>query len=406
MAVGIILYAALWQVTPAPAALAVPLLIGGILGASLAWRQAAASAVLSCGAAALLLGPPQALWFEAFYNESAYVGMLNADPFLEPHPLVTMALAALFAVLVGQLRWTPEKRRLLGWCLAATLAAACVVRVNAFSPLIPAALEMEPPDEGYHFDGQFNLKVVYLMRAGHSYYEAFALALEKNARPWNKGRPGQSIHPPLLHWVWAALPSPGAIARLSWLLAVVCLLLSYAAVARRADCLAALLAPALLMSLYEYENASWWIMFSDVWSAYAATAAVSAWLLGARGTGVALAFLSVILRPIPVILLASMLATAVIQRDRRIATASLLAMAGVVVIYLFNDRLAQAVLETNISGVIHTRIQASIPFAFATLRFGTVFLLARDVVMPVLVLCCLAAPVAVGRDGWVVTIPV
>ena len=76
--------------------------------------------------------------------------------------------------------------------------------------------------------------------------------------------------------------------------------------------------------------------------------------------------------------------------------------------YHLHDRASHAALGLDMAHMIGSRYDASVAFSFSTLLFGSVFIVARDLLLPVLAVIAVAAPFVLPRraDGLMVGIPV
>lgn len=139
----------------------------------------------------------------------------------------------------------------------------------------------EPPDEGYSIDTFYYLKIFYLMKNGANYYDAHAVAFDRDAR--RGGVPPEGVmgwRLPTLFWLWTKiLPLNGtAIEYLFVFSSVVVLVAAFFAARRFLSPAVALLSP-LFLSPYLLAGATTlWFVFVEYWGFFLGLLALTTYL--------------------------------------------------------------------------------------------------------------------------------
>lgn len=378
-----LLYAATALTLPFPLG---PSLVGLVSGALAGRRRGALTALAAC-ALGWLAGPPQWIIFDAFYWEPSYVRVLgHSDPFWG------VLLAAAVAFLAGLPAWTPAGRRRLAW----GLALACAVNLLWLCALFPvfkgglmAAFAQEPPAKSYTNDCLTHLKTVHLIKQGHDYYRATILAIEQDGRSYDN-REFHSIRPPLLMTAMAQLPNPGWIVPAARVFACAALLAAFAATARLGCPLLALVVPYLLAAWSLYPLTSPFVIFSDFWAGLMGTVGFALYVTGWRRASISLFFLAFMFRELSVLTLVLGLVLALAGRQWREAAwwGAGLGLGGVLLVW--HNYLTHTMMQIQSSTALVRRFNSDILVAFGTLRYGSVGLLGRDLLMPLLLVANVA----------------
>jgi len=376
-------------------------LVAAFLGAGLGCSQPRLqAAALAAGAwfTGMLLGPPPWVLFEAYFYEPGYLKSV-ADLSVEPAGL-------LISAGVASLPWPHRRARvaaaMLGLLVGSFLFHSFMMGVGVYQKF-----GVEPADESYYFDGLMMLKANYLMRAGHGYYEANLLAFEKDMRPFVPG-PLRSLRPPYLFWAWSVLPDPGWIVICAWLLTALAMLAVFWARRSEEDPVLALLPSVLLASWSMFVLSNPFLIFADFWGGLVMLLGLALLRRGLVGPAAALLFSACLIRefcgfPLLVLLCADALA----RRRRAFLWLSLLAAAAV--LYGIHEHYLRSVLGLHTRTTASARMQGSVTLLFGTLRFGSVYLLGRDLILPLLAaanLFCRDRIVAISALGltvpWIV----
>lgn len=130
-------------------------------------------------------------------------------------------------------------------------------------------VSQEPPDEGYSIDTFYYLKIFYLMKAGANYYNAHAIAFDRDAR--RSGVPPEGVmgwRLPTVFWLWSKiLPANGIYINYLFVLNSVLVLIGAFLLARRFLSPGAALLSPLLLSPYLLAGATTlWFIFAEYWA--------------------------------------------------------------------------------------------------------------------------------------------
>lgn len=353
---------------------AVAALVGIGLGASLPRAQACAVAAL-VWLAGMILGPPPWIFYETFFFEPSYLKKMAMD--------ASAPGGLLLAPLLAALPWPRARRVAIARVL---LAGAVVAYLTLATPLARGAygaLNAEPADKSYFFDGVMLLKAHHLMRAGHGYYEANRLAFEKDQRTYEPGYPYQSLRPPYLFWAWSLLPSPGLIATVAWLCTAWSMVAMWWARSSDEDPVLSLAAPLLLASWSIFFLTNLFMMFADYWGCLIVISGLALYRRGKVAPASALLFAACLVREfcgLPLVVL--LLLDARHRRKRALLWLGLLGAAAL--LYGVHEHFLRSVLGMHSSSTAGARLQGSATLMFATLRFGSVYILGRDFLLPLL----------------------
>lgn len=378
--VALLLHCALFGLLPWPQ-LTLPLLLGAFLGGCGAgWPVAVGVWLLTSW-----LGPPQWLWWSSPYNESQYL-IQDASPWILSGPLILLSNQG-FQLLP----WTPRARSLTGVALVLTLILLYPFKIQELSPQFTQVLAQEPAP-GYVFDGIQQLKAFHLYQKGFTYHEASKQSFVEDGRGFQEGFVGLSMRSPLLFWMLGRLPNPGWLAPCSWLLSGFCALAIYLATCKlRGDPLLSLASPALFLALQSYPQSNYWLLFQDLWATQFLILGICALVFWPNSPlalmGLALSFG---VREFNGMILVVALAVLGV-RNRKLLWTGLSLLAACLALYYYNHLEIQRVLAMQ-AAPLGNRFEFSPTFAALTARFGSIRVLSRELLMPLLFLGSLLAP--------------
>lgn len=364
--------------------LVLPVLIGLALGAGHPWGVSLAPLgwLLSC-----LLGPPQRVAMDTYYYETAYLELLNLRcPSRVQGIVLGLILSLAAAWLAKHCRWRGQRRRVAAWVLAVLCLAAFSTRPFQMARATSVRCSKEPAAKSYHFDGDHQLKALYLFQQGHNYYEANRMAFEQDGRTYEPGYPTQSLRTPLLFVIWASLPRPAFLPYFSLILALGLQAALYAALARRWDPFASLLPPLLLSPLLAYVNSTLFLLMYDYWCALAILAAALVQERWGSSRAIPVLLVALLIREFSLLPLAVLLAASAWRRRYRRIVLSLAGLTLVAIAYLIHQHYVRSVAGMTAFAPIQNRLQGSPLFALSTLYHGTIFLLGREYFMPLMLI--------------------
>jgi len=395
---GIVIYCGLFWLWPHPH-LSVPLIVGACLGASLPIRQAALVALLvlvGCN----LVAPPLWLWFPAEYNEGAYLDGLNQQFRFD---WTWRGFGVLLGVAAAHLGshsgvWTSKNRPWLGIAILALTSLFYLTRVNEISPQLLTTLDIEPANKSYSFDGIQALKFFHLYQKGMPYHEALKVALEQDSRNFQAGFKGLGARSPVLFLALKQLPSPSWVAVAGWFFSLLTGALLFKACCKVADPVLSLATPVLFLAYFGYIQTNYWIFIQDPWVSPIFLCGVCWLILFPKSWTSAFWFvLALSLREFYVIgpIVLGLLSFRK-YRNRSLACVVGFALCGA--LFTYNAQASLEVLQMP-SVPWGERFGFSPTFGFLCLRFGSILILGRDLLLPVLFCLALLAPWACRRGG-------
>ncbi|MGI5843240.1 MAG: hypothetical protein ACOX9B_03535 [Candidatus Xenobium sp.] len=320
------------------------------------------------------------------YNEASYVQILNQAPMPPLSSLfLGLVLAAATAAVSSLARWSRRDELVVGLVLTLLLCLNFVPRVQQISPELLQHLDSEPAAGTYIFDGVQLLKAYHLFRGGMSYYEAHRDAIRGDARKLNPR--ASSLRFPALFYAWSFLPAPHWIAYLAWALVLIAMLSSYLSCASRGSPAAAVVAPVLLGAWFLYASSNWWMIFADYWAGLLVLFFLCSWRANYRGLSLILLFSAAMVREFAALFLLAGASTFLMRpSQRRLGMLWIGTLVLVVVLYLLHGIGVKYTLGETVVGTFTLRLGSPSAQLATGLTFGSPVVVARDFVMPVVLL--------------------
>jgi hypothetical protein len=231
------------------------------------------------------------------------------------------------------------------------------------------------------------LRAVHRYRAGLSYYEANKDAFANDARGFSPGFPGLSLRSPFLFWIWGMLPAVSAIVPVAWLLVSLTMVTTYLAAARcGASPLEALWLPACLSAYCLYPFTNYFMLLQDLWGTLLLLSGAALFFVGPRFRFAAalLCLCGFYVREFHILFVVlAMFATS--RGDRKLLALWAAGLVSGILLYVYNSHETVRVLEMK-STALSERISWQPAFAWTCVRFGSVFIIGRDCLLPLLFL--------------------
>lgn len=387
-ALGLVLYAGTWFTWCLPPAFPTAVFVGAAVGGLLSPASAAPVFLAVWTVGVVALGPPQRLLFESYFNEPNYVGLLEQwSGAGSVDLLLAAAVGAAVAVVAARNVDEARRRKVLAKVLLAAVLFNFVPRILQLSPDLLRTFAVEPADLSYHFDGVQLLKTLHLMQRGEPFMLAYRHAMEQDLRRYQQGFRFQSVRSSVLYDLLARLPDPSWMALVAWAATLVVLWYSHGAACRFGEPLGALAAPVLLASFFLYPEMNFWLPYHDLWAGLVLCAALSADLKGRSDLAAGLGGFAFLVREFAAVYLVSrLLVGAFSGRGRRELLPWAAALLLGVLVYAYTVHQAAEVLGMNPGNTAANRLNGSLAFSLATMRFGSIFLAGRDWMAPLLVL--------------------
>ena len=333
------------------------------------------------------------------YNEAAVLDVYRSavEGYGWTTALTTVPLGAGVAEVCARYARSRSSRAALGVAIYLLLSLSFGGCFLSFSQATERMLDTEPAPKSYRHDALENLKTVYLMKAGHGYYSAYAEAIREDGRDFSSFA-GMSLRCPLFYYAWSALPRPGDLLDFGFAAALLVAGICGTVLAREDRWLGATLACALVYACLLFSFFAGWACYVETW---AGLALLLAYVAGSRGRwklSCCLGLVGGVLRELSALYLVVEIALAAQRRDRRRALAWSVCLLLCLLFHWVNYHLSRETMQgLSFSSTAVKRFHPSFFGLWTIWRFGTIAICLRDLVCPLLILAC-AGGAALRRD--------